>query len=147
MNDIKTVYYPNINTGTGAAAKRHRLAPLQKDLAWQAVSQPDMFGGTPVTSHSTSPLIGLAVQLQRTVDRPCECGGTAAIIGQPKGPHVGALYCASCQKHRSWLPKTVACFLSETVRVFGKSSSPIIVRDSSNSGPCGPESVAYRNCP
>ena len=98
-----------------------------------------MFGGTPVTSHSTSPLVGLAVQLQRTIDRPCECGGTAVIVGESKGPHVGVLYCASCQRHRGWLPKTVACFLSETVRVFGKSSSPIIVRESSNSGPCGPE--------
>jgi hypothetical protein len=95
-------------------------------------AQPDMFGATP---HSTSPLIGLTVRLQRTVDRPCECGDTSVFIGEPAGPHVAALFCKNCRKHRGWLPKQAASFLRQTASAFGTSSSPIIVRDSRNSGP------------
>ena len=82
----------------------------------------------------TSVLVGTVVQLQRTIDKPCRCGETSIIIGQPVGPHVAALFCTNCRKHRGWLPKQVASFLSETTSIFGASSLPIIIRDSSNSG-------------
>jgi hypothetical protein len=109
-------------------------------------AQPDMFGATP---HNTSPLTGLVVQLQRTIDQPCDCGDTSVTIGKPAGPHVAALFCARCGKHRGRLPKRVANFLAQTASAFGTSSSPIIIRDSSNSGPQSgePESAAHCSRP
>jgi hypothetical protein len=98
-------------------------------------AQLDLFNVTScVTAQSTSPLVGVVVQLQRTIDRPCRCGETSVVIGEPTGPHVAALYCLNCQRHRGWLRKEVARFLTETISTFGRSSSPIIIRDSIYSG-------------
>jgi hypothetical protein len=106
-------------------------------------AQPDMFGVTP---HSTSPLVGLVVQLQRTIDRPCDCGDTCVTIGQPAEPHVAALFCTCCGKHRGWLPKQVINFLTQIANVFGTSSSPIVIRDSNNSGPQSSEPESAARC-
>ena len=79
----------------------------------------------------TDDLIGLPIRLARTIDGPCaECGEHAVIIAAGAGPHVAALRCACCGRHRGWLPTTVADFLSALVERFGRPSEPIVIRHS-----------------
>ena len=62
-------------------------------------------------------------------DMPCaQCGGVAVVVGKPKGPHVGSLHCQVCDRHRGWLPKSVADFLTETISNFGLPEAPIEIR-------------------
>jgi hypothetical protein len=78
-------------------------------------------------------LIGLRIQLRRTIDVPCRaCGGgvTVVVIGPGAGPHVASLHCAACDRHRGWLPKTIAEFLLETISRFGRPREPITIQDS-----------------
>jgi hypothetical protein len=76
-------------------------------------------------------LIGLPIKLQRTIDGPCAvCGETAVIIGAGAGPHVASLRCAGCDRHRGWLPKTIADFLTDLVVRFGRPTDPITIRNS-----------------
>jgi hypothetical protein len=76
-------------------------------------------------------LIGLPIKLQRTIDGSCAlCGETAVIIGAGAGPHVASLRCACCDRHRGWLPKTVADFLTDLVLRFGRPAEPITIRNS-----------------
>jgi hypothetical protein len=71
-------------------------------------------------------LIGLVMKYD---DTPCkECGGVAVVIGEPSGPHAGALHCQTCGRHRGWLPKTVADFLTETINRFGSPKELIKIR-------------------
>jgi hypothetical protein len=59
-------------------------------------------------------LAGLRIQLERTKDVPCGvCGQTVVVVGKAAGPHVASLHCASCDRHRGWLPKTIADFLGQ----------------------------------
>jgi hypothetical protein len=52
-------------------------------------------------------LIGLPIKLERTSDGLCAaCGGTVVVIGRSSGPHCASLRCASCHRHRGWLPKS-----------------------------------------
>ena len=65
-------------------------------------------------------IIGLHIKLRRTIDAPCAtCGGTAVAVGEGVGPHVAALHCADCRRHRGWLPRPIAEFLVEVVARFG----------------------------
>ena len=41
-----------------------------------------------------TPIIGLRISLERTVDTPCACGETAVDIGQGAAPHAASLHCA-----------------------------------------------------
>ena len=71
-------------------------------------------------------LVGMVMKYD---DTPCkQCGGVAVVIGEPKGPHANALYCQTCNRHRGWLPKTVADFLTETINRFGSLEGPIEIR-------------------
>jgi hypothetical protein len=71
-------------------------------------------------------LVGMVMKYD---DTPCkQCGGVAVVIGEPKGPHANALHCQVCDRHRGWLPKTVADFLNETIRNFGPPGEPIEIR-------------------
>jgi hypothetical protein len=76
-------------------------------------------------------LLGLPIKLERTIDGPCAaCGDTAVIIGEGAGPHIASLRCACCDRHRGWLPKAVADFLTDLVVRFGRPTEPITVRNS-----------------
>jgi hypothetical protein len=76
-------------------------------------------------------LIGLPIKLERTIDGPCAvCGETAVIIGPGTGPHVAALRCICCDRHRGWLPKAVADFLMATIAQFGLPAEAITIRTS-----------------
>jgi hypothetical protein len=83
--------------------------------------QHDLFGATP---EERDPLVGLAVQLPDT----CRCGANVARIGPPVGPHLAELRCASCGRHRGWLPRAAHQFLSEIVNKFGRPDTPIAIR-------------------
>jgi hypothetical protein len=63
-----------------------------------------------------APLVGLRVHLKRTIDVPCaECGDNVVTIS----PHLPTLHCACCGRHRGQMPKALAEFLLEMVRLFG----------------------------
>ena len=75
-------------------------------------------------------LAGLRIQLERTKDVPCGvCGQTVVVVGKAAAPHVASLHCATCDRHRGWLPKTIADFLMETISQFGWPPEPITIRN------------------
>ena len=67
-------------------------------------------------------LIGLKVI---DSERPYCCGTNVCIIGVGKGPHVGELRCAGCNRHRGWLPKEVFCWLESVTAIYGAPTTPI----------------------
>ncbi len=74
------------------------------------------------------------MRLERTVDTPfVTCGETMVVIGDGVGSHVAGLWCAGCDRHRGWLPRTIANFLSKTVRLFGVPDELFLIRDASPS--------------
>jgi hypothetical protein len=79
--------------------------------------QGDLFG-------HPDPLIGLRVQLDRA-DTPCH-GNIAEIISGSR-LHRHGLVCATCGRHRGWLPKAAADFIAESIRVFGVPREPLIL--------------------
>ncbi len=83
-------------------------------------AQLDLF----VTPESRGPLVGLAVRLPDA----CHCGNDVARIGAPAGPHLAELYCARCERHRGWLPRSAHQCLTETVERFGRPTEPIAIR-------------------
>ena len=87
-----------------------------------------------IVQFPATPLVGLRVRLERTIDVPCAaCGETVVVIGQGAGPHVASLHCASCDRHRGWLPETVASFLRETISRFGRPTRTLTIRNSTTS--------------
>jgi hypothetical protein len=83
-----------------------------------------------------TPLIGLHIRLRRTIDVPCcECGETVVVIGPGKGPHTASLHCTTCNRHRGWLPKTIAEFLLEAISRFGRPREAITIQDSELASP------------
>ena len=75
-------------------------------------------------------LAGLRIQPERTKDVPCGvCGQTVVVVGKAAGPHVASLHCATCDRHRGWLPKTVADFLTEAISRFGSPTEAITIRN------------------
>jgi hypothetical protein len=77
-----------------------------------------------------APLVGLRIRLRRSFDMPCcVCGETDVVIGQGTGPHAASLHCASCGRHRGWLPKAVTKFLTEMIRLFGPPPDGIMIRN------------------
>ena len=78
-----------------------------------------------------TPLVGLRIKLERTIDVPCGvCGQTTVVISPGAGPHVAGLHCAACDRHRGWLPKAAFDFLLVMVARFGWPSDPITIRNS-----------------
>ena len=85
-----------------------------------------------MTAAASGKITGLRLQLKRTVDNPCvTCGETTVVIGDGVGSHVAGLWCAGCDRHRGWLPHTIANILSKTVRLFGVPDEPFLIRDAS----------------
>jgi hypothetical protein len=72
-----------------------------------------------------SNLAGLHVKL----DRPT-CCQDVCVIHNGKGPHIGELRCASCDRHRGWLDKATAAWLESVVVIFGRPTVPIQVTSS-----------------
>lgn len=80
--------------------------------------QRDLFGET------RNEPIGLVVQLPDT----CYCGAIRATIGAGTGPHIASLRCVNCNKHRGWLSHQTFHFLTETIRLHGRPTRPIVIR-------------------
>jgi hypothetical protein len=55
------------------------------------------------------------------------CGERLAEIGPGAGPHMAALSCARCGRHRQWLDKQTHTFITEFVAIFGTPVEPITV--------------------
>jgi hypothetical protein len=73
----------------------------------------------------------LRIRLNRTVDVPCgACGESTVVIGLGAGTNVASLHCASCDRHRGWLPKPITEFLLATLSQFGWPSEAITIRNS-----------------
>ncbi len=86
--------------------------------------QLDLFAPPPAAQ--TSEMFGLRVSLPDA----CRCGSHEAQIGEGKGPHVAAYFCARCGAHRGWMPAETHRFITETVSQFGNPSAPINIRRS-----------------
>jgi hypothetical protein len=77
-----------------------------------------------------TPLVGLRIRLTRTIDAPCAvCGESVVVVGHGAGPHVAALHCMACSRHRGWLPKAIAEFLLAAVSQFGWPPEAILIRN------------------
>jgi hypothetical protein len=96
----------------------------------------------------TTPLLGLRIHLKRTIDVPCcACGETIVVIGKSTGSHAASLHCASCERHRGWLPTTVADFLTDLVVRFGRPTAPITVRNSELAATSGARAAEASTAP
>jgi hypothetical protein len=71
------------------------------------------------------------VQLERRTDREKPCCENLATIGAGKGPHSAELRCATCGRHRGWLPQEAGEFLKAITEQFGPPTEPIALRDNS----------------
>jgi hypothetical protein len=69
-------------------------------------------------------LVGLAITLPEHCPR---CSGHAAVVGAGRRPHVAAILCL-CGRHLGWMSHEAFSFLSETVRRFGRPTTPIQIR-------------------
>lgn len=98
-----------------------------------------------------TPLVGLRVRLQRTIDVPCgACGETVVVISDGAGPHVASLHCAACDRHRGWLPKAITKFLLVAINRFGW--PPEAIRNSefaaaNDAAPVGADAVEEKPAP
>ena len=80
---------------------------------------------------NASPQVGLRIRLYRTKDVPCgACGQADVVIGPGNGPRPASLRCASCGRHRGWLPLALTDFLAEIIGRFGRPSETITIRNS-----------------
>jgi hypothetical protein len=109
----------------------------------------DMF---PAPTSAVGSLIGLQVQLDRPTDRAKPCCRNICVIRAGKGPHAGALHCATCDRFRGWLSQTSAQWIENTIARFGVPITPLVVRESHNSqdfplssAPTGEETQTRRN--
>jgi hypothetical protein len=73
-------------------------------------------------------LVGLKVKLDRPVDREQPCCLNICTIGPARGPHAGVLTCTGCGRHRGWVSKSTAQWITAVVSKFGAPTGPIIVR-------------------
>jgi hypothetical protein len=75
-------------------------------------------------------LTGLGLRLERTTDVPCGvCGQSVVVIEKGDSSHVASLHCASCDRHRGWLPKAISEFLAATISRFGWPPEAITIRN------------------
>jgi len=83
-----------------------------------------------MTMTDTPLLMGLRIRFERTKDVPCAaCGERVVVIGKAAPPHVASLHCASCDRHRGWLPKKIAGLLVATISRFGRPPEAITIRN------------------
>jgi hypothetical protein len=80
---------------------------------------------------SSSPLIGMMVQLDRSIDQLKPCCSNMAIVTIDKGQHAAGLVCASCGRHRGWISKSTTTNLQAIIDQWGVPTKPLVVRDSS----------------
>jgi hypothetical protein len=80
-----------------------------------------------VDSNASAPLL---VQLDRTCDRELPCCSNLATVHERAGVHAADLRCATCGRHRGFLPREAIEFIAETAARFGASTHPITLRDS-----------------
>ena len=93
-----------------------------------------------------STIVGLHVEMQRTIDKPCSaCGHTVVVIKEGAG-----LHCAECDRSRGKLPQKIVEFLGASIGRFGWPDEAITIRnseflptpESANAAPCAdPDSV------
>jgi hypothetical protein len=88
----------------------------------------DLFTNTAHAPEPHSPAIGMMVRLDRDIDRQKPCCSNTAVIRPGKAQHAGELRCATCNKHRGWLPQTVLNFITETTQRFGAPPEPVVIR-------------------
>jgi hypothetical protein len=81
---------------------------------------------------SSSPLIGVVVELDRAVDKNKPCCRSIAVIAAGRGPHPASLTCVDCGRFRGWLSKATVAKLLEVIRLFGVPDEPLVVRDASH---------------
>jgi hypothetical protein len=106
--------------------------------------------GVPSNGKMTdaTPLLGLRIRLKRTIDVPCcACGETNVVIGKSAGSHAASLHCASCERHRGCLPKSVADFLTNMVVRFGRPTEPITIRNSELAATLGASAAEASTAP
>jgi hypothetical protein len=76
-------------------------------------------------------ITGLRIKFARAIDGPCAgCGEIAVVVGPGTDPHVASLRCVCCDRHRGWLPRSLAEFLVEIIQRFGQPTELIIVHNS-----------------
>jgi hypothetical protein len=87
----------------------------------------DLFQAAP----AADPLIGLTLTLP---DSCSKCGAGETLVGPGSGPHLASLRCAVCEIFRGWVGHRTHAFLLETVKQFGRPTTPIAIRRERNIG-------------
>jgi hypothetical protein len=77
--------------------------------------------------NALTPIVPL-VEVTVRPDDDCSCGEGVAVIKAAKDPHAGALICIACGKHRGWLPRHAADFITGNIKQFGRPSEPVSYR-------------------
>jgi len=86
------------------------------------MTQADMLDASPAASDNI--LVGVSVTMPAACPR---CRGTSATVGAGRGPHAASIMCA-CSRHLGWMSRESFDFITETVRQFGRPTSPIQIR-------------------
>src|SRR5262249_28216664 len=102
---------------------RHR-GPLGRQAGAMTARQLDLL------PHVESPAMGMLVELDRTIDRKQPYHDNLATVCAGKAQHATELRCATCERHRGWLPKMALDFLTTTATRFGAPAEPLILRNS-----------------
>ena len=77
---------------------------------------------------STNSIVGLSVRIERVIKCSHSNCRKVAVIGSSNAMHHGSLRCEQCGKHLGWLSKQSYDFITETQRLFGRPTDPIVVR-------------------
>jgi hypothetical protein len=101
--------------------------------------QPQLFGAAAPSNHitldaigsieaSTNSIVGLLVRVERDIKCSHSNCRKVAVIGSSNAMYHGSLHCEQCGKHLGWLSKQSCDFVTETQRLFGQPTDPIVVR-------------------
>jgi hypothetical protein len=88
----------------------------------------------PIPSALPKPLNGLKVKLARDIDKIKPCCSNLAVIRPGKGPHIGQLRCACCDRQRGWLSKATADWLLAVIEQFGRPTEPLSIATTNRGG-------------
>jgi hypothetical protein len=61
------------------------------------------------------------------------CSAVRATMHAGAGPHIASLHCVYCGVRRGWISRETYSFITETIRLAGRPTRPIIIRR----GHCG----------
>lgn len=109
-------------TGIRPGRKQQMDNYTQRPGAASGPEQLALFEGS--VAAPTDPLVAILVELPDN----CSCAIMRALIGSGVGPHHASLYCASCHRHRGWVSRTAADFISKIIDRFGRPTELISVR-------------------